>query len=235
MLPKFSDLYAGVDKVFGSVIDILMTICTTLLVTAIGPIGIIFTKMAGVIVSFGQAVLVYFTSVFLYNWLLEIITFSAITLMIIYRVAFYYIEVLMFFVASPAVVIWAVVSKRFDAIMHYIGRGAVLSITPILIVLSTYLYIFGQEILNMIYALIVGIIQSTFVTPDATIGQTITVLAFVSMGDAIMKAVYLIMGFVCILKFNSWFYQMIGIKEGGMSDIAQTISDKTSALYSPIR
>lgn len=235
MLPKFSDLYAGVDKVFGSVIDILMTICTTLLVTAIGPIGIIFTKMAGVIVSFGQTVLVYFTSVFLYNWLLEIITFSAITLMIIYRVAFYYIEVLMFFVASPAVVIWAVVSKRFDAIMHYIGRGAVLSITPILIVLSTYLYIFGQEILNMIYALIVGIIQSTFVTPDATIGQTITVLAFVSMGDAIMKAVYLIMGFVCILKFNSWFYQMIGIKEGGMSDIAQTISDKTSALYSPIR
>ena len=155
--------------------------------------------------------------------------------MIIYRIAFYFIEVLTFFIASPAVVIWAVISKRFDAIMHYIGRGAVLSITPILIVLSTYLYIFGQEILNMIYALIVGIIQTTFVTPDATVGQTITVLAFVSMGDAIMKAVYVIMGFVCIIKFNSWFYQMIGIKEGAMADMAQTITDKTSSLYSPIR
>lgn len=235
MLPKFSDLYNGIDKFFGGFVDILMTICTTLLVTTTGAMGILLSKVLGVAVSIGKAFLVYTTSVFLYNWLLEIITFSAIALMIIYRIAFYFIEVLTFFVASPAVVIWAVISKRFDAIMHYIGRGAVLSITPILIVLSTYLYIFGQEILNMIYALIVGIIQTTFVTPDATVGQTITVLAFVSMGDAIMKAVYVIMGFVCIIKFNSWFYQMIGIKEGAMADMAQTITDKTSSLYSPIR
>ena len=235
ILPKFSDLYNGIDKIFGGFIDVLMTVCTTLLVTTSGLMGFIFAKILGVAVSLGKAIVVYFTSMFLYNWLLEIITFSAIALMIVYRVAFYFIEVLMFFVASPAVVIWAVVSKRFDAIMHYIGRGAVLSITPILIVLSTYLYIFGQEILNMVYALIVGIIQTTFVTPDATVGQTITVLTFVAMGDAIMKAIYLIMGFVCIIKFNSWFYQMIGIKEGAMADIAQTISDKTNALYSPIR
>lgn len=235
MLPKFTDLYNGIDKFFGGFVDILMTVCTTLLVTTMGGIGAIFIAVLGAAISLGKAIAVYFTSVFLYNWLLEIITFSAIALMIVYRIAFYFIEVLMFFVASPAVVIWAVVSKRFDSIMHYVGRGAVLSITPILIVLSTYLYIFGQEILNMIYALIVGIIQTTFVTPDATIGQTITVLAFVAMGDTIMKAVYLIMGFVCIIKFNSWFYQMIGIKEGAMSDIAQTISDRTSALYSPIR
>lgn len=235
MLPKFTDLYNGIDKFFGGFVDILMTICTTLLVTTTGAMGILLSKVLGVAVSIGKAFLVYTTSVFLYNWLLEIITFSAIALMIIYRIAFYFIEVLTFFVASPAVVIWAVISKRFDAIMHYIGRGAVLSITPILIVLSTYLYIFGQEILNMIYALIVGIIQTTFVTPDATVGQTITVLAFVSMGDAIMKAVYVIMGFVCIIKFNSWFYQMIGIKEGAMADMAQTITDKTSSLYSPIR
>lgn len=235
MLPKFTDLYNGIDKFFGGFVDILMTICTTLLVTTTGAMGILLSKVLGVAVSIGKAFLVYTTSVFLYNWLLEIITFSAIALMIIYRIAFYFIEVLTFFIASPAVVIWAVISKRFDAIMHYIGRGAVLSITPILIVLSTYLYIFGQEILNMIYALIVGIIQTTFVTPDATVGQTITVLAFVSMGDAIMKAVYVIMGFVCIIKFNSWFYQMIGIKEGAMADMAQTITDKTSSLYSPIR
>ena len=235
MLPKFSDLYNGIDKFFGGFVDILMTICTTLLITTTGTIGFILVKVLGVAVSIGKAIAVYFVSVFLYNWLLEIITFSAIALMIIYRIAFYFIEVLTFFIASPAVVIWAVISKRFDAIMHYIGRGAVLSITPILIVLSTYLYIFGQEILNMIYALIVGIIQTTFVTPDATVGQTITVLAFVSMGDAIMKAVYVIMGFVCIIKFNSWFYQMIGIKEGAMADMAQTITDKTSSLYSPIR
>lgn len=235
MLPKFTDLYNGIDKFFGGFVDILMTICTTLLVMTTGAMGILLSKVLGVAVSIGKAFLVYTTSVFLYNWLLEIITFSAIALMIIYRIAFYFIEVLTFFIASPAVVIWAVISKRFDAIMHYIGRGAVLSITPILIVLSTYLYIFGQEILNMIYALIVGIIQTTFVTPDATVGQTITVLAFVSMGDAIMKAVYVIMGFVCIIKFNSWFYQMIGIKEGAMADMAQTITDKTSSLYSPIR
>ena len=235
MLPKFTDLYNGIDKFFGGFVDILMTICTTLLVTTTGAMGILLSKVLGVAVSIGKAFLVYTTSVFLYNWLLEIITFSAIALMIIYRIAFYFIEVLTFFIASPAVVIWAVISKRFDAIMHYIGRGAVLSITPILIVLSTYLYIFGQEILSMIYALIVGIIQTTFVTPDATVGQTITVLAFVSMGDAIMKAVYVIMGFVCIIKFNSWFYQMIGIKEGAMADMAQTITDKTSLLYSPIR
>lgn len=235
MLPKFTDLYNGIDKFFGGFVDILMTICTTLLVTTTGAMGILLSKVLGVAVSIGKAFLVYTTSVFLYNWLLEIITFSAIALMIIYRIAFYFIEVLTFFIASPAVVIWAVISKRFDAIMHYIGRGAVLSITPILIVLSTYLYIFGQEILNMIYALIVGIIQTTFVTPDATVGQTITVLAFVSMGDAILKAVYVIMGFVCIIKFNSWFYQMIGIKEGAMADMAQTITDKTSSLYSPIR
>ena len=235
MLPKFTDLYNGIDKFFGGFVDILMTICTTLLVTTTGAMGILLSKVLGVAVSIGKAFLVYTTSVFLYNWLLEIITFSAIALMIIYRIAFYFIEVLTFFIASPAVVIWAVISKRFDAIMHYIGRGAVLSITPILIVLSTYLYIFGQEILNMIYALIVGIIQTTFVTPDATVGQTITVLAFVSMGDAIMKAVYVIMGFVCIIKFNSWLYQMIGIKEGAMADMAQTITDKTSSLYSPIR
>lgn len=235
MLPKFTDLYNGIDKFFGGFVDILMTVCTTLLITTTGPIGVIFAKVLGVAISLGKVIAVYFASVFLYNWLLEIITFSAIALMIIYRIAFYFLEVLIFFVASPAVVIWAVISKRFDSIMHYIGRGAVLSITPILIVLSTYLYIFGQEILNMIYALIVGIIETTFVTPDATVGQTITVLAFVALGDAIMKAVYLIMGFVCIIKFNSWFYQMIGIKEGAMSDIAQTISDKTSALYSPIR
>ena len=235
MLPKFTDLYNGIDKFFGGFVDILMTICTTLLVTTTGAMGILLSKVLGVAVSIGKAFLVYTTSVFLYNWLLEIITFSAIALMIIYRIAFYFIEVLTFFIASPAVVIWAVISKRFDAIMHYIGRGAVLSITPILIVLSTYLYIFGQEILNMIYALIVGIIQTTFVTPDATVGQTITVLAFVSMGDAIMKAVYVIMGFVCIIKFNSWVYQMIGIKEGAMADMAQTITDKTSSLCSPIR
>ncbi len=234
MLPKFSDLHAGVDKLLGGLIDIVITICTTIIFVS-SPIAVMIAKIISVFATLGKPFAVYFTAVFLYNWLLEIITFSAIALMIVYRIAFYFIEVLMFFVASPAVVIWAVVSKRADSIMHYIGRGAVLSITPILIVLSTYLYIFGQEILNMIYALVVGIIQSTFVTPDATLGQTISVLAFVSMGDAIMKAVYLIMGFICIIKFNSWFYQMIGIKEGAMSDIAQTISDRTSAMYSPIR
>lgn len=229
--PGFKNIYDIVYELFKNSFDGIMGA-----LTKIGGAGKIITLFLGGAIGKGLvAIGAVFFAVWLYDFILESVSLLSVAMMAIFRIAFYYVEVLIFFVASPAVVIWAVISKKTEVIWHYIGKAAVLTITPILIVLSCYLFIFTVEIINSVYAYLSGLVEAVFLTEQSTLAQTLQVTMVIAIGNTIMKVVHIFIGYVTIIKFNSWFLQTIGVKEGVMEEAAQRISDKTSPLYSPIK
>lgn len=238
MFPGFKNVFDMIYGTFNNAVDKIVEILYA-------PIGgdknivsrmLKFTTVAvvGAAKAVG-AILSLFAAVFIYDFMLEAISLVSVAMMAIFRIAFYYVEVLIFFVASPAVVIWAVVSKKSEVIWHYIGKAAVLTITPLLIVLSCYLFIFTVEIVNSLYALISGLIEAIFITEEASITQALQVTMALAIGFTLMKVIYILIGYIIIIRFNAWFLQTIGVKESVMEETTQRLTDKTSGLYSPIK
>lgn len=247
LLPKFMDLYKAITEVIDKIGITVLGAIIGYIVGGANPItggisaiiiGQFFTSITkllfGKLVTAVSYVVGYLIAIYFYNVFLQTLSLLTVTFMIIFKIALYLIEVLFFFVASPAVVIWAVVSRKSEVMWSYIGKAAVLTITPLLIVLSCYTFIFATEILNTTYGLLSGMIGAIFINSETTITQMMSLISVLSIGNAVMLFVYIIVGYVVIVRFDTWFLDTIGAKASVMNNTAEHFSEQTKRLYSPI-
>lgn len=241
LLPGFNSLYLGIVNTIGDAITTIRDVIYNISIigSVIPYMGWMFTVlMSSLNVVLGAASPVakwvggFYLATMLYNILLQFITCLSITLMLIFKIAMYYVEMMVFFVASPCVVIWAVVTRRAEVIWHYIGRAAILTITPLLIVLSCYIYMFAGEIVTSIYAIMSGTLASTFITPQSSFVQNAIIFMICGVGNAILLAVHIIIGFTIIIKFNNWFLETVGAKASAMDNAAEEFTQQARRYYS---
>lgn len=227
MLPKFTELF----KIIVSIIETSASIVALIISEAVSiatlvgfPLNFILGGVTGVLswiaIKVASSIIGYFLAIILYNYFLKITVLTAVMCMALYKIAMYYIEVLVFFVMSPAVVIWAVVSKKSEVIWHYIGKGAVLTVMPIIIVLSCYLFIFSSETLATIYSYLSGLVSGIFVTGKTSFMTSVTVYSVISMGNAICLGANLFIGYITIIKASQWFLETVGAKASVMDSFA---------------
>ena len=235
LFPGFNNLVMIIFNLGEAVFDTLlnMAITTSALSSAItGPGGLLvagkllFIKgfisltifkvlsIKNVILAVGAVLLANF----LYTLFIQIISTTFIIMMIIYRIAFYFVELLIFFVASPVVVIWSVIQNKAEVIWHYIGRGLVLIITPVLIVISCYIFIFCQEIFITMQSIIIGLFQGTFNNENSSISQTLVISAIVIISTILIHLALIIAGFVTIINFPKWFLSTVGAKSSDLME-----------------
>lgn len=234
MLPKFGELFQALCKLLEPMTDVLDTVVSlvssfsVLLAFPLGKIlGGIILPMIYTVIKAALYFVIYLLAITLYNVFLKIITLTVVMSMAIYKIAMYFLELLVFFVMSPAVVIWAVVSKKSEVIWHYIGKGAVLTITPILIVLSCYLFIFSSETLTVVYSYLSGLISGIFVTGETSFMTNVTVYTIVSIGNGIILMSNLFIGYITIIKASHWFLETVGAKASVIDNFSGEIGQKT--------
>ncbi|MDA3053527.1 hypothetical protein [Campylobacter sp. JMF_03 NE3] len=160
----------------------------------------------------------WFIAIFLYTLFIQIISTTFILMMIIYRIAFYFIELMIFFVASPVVVIWSVIQNKAEVIWNYVGRGLVLTITPVLIVLSCYIFIFCQELFITIQSIIIGLFNGTFDNSNASMSQTLVTTSIVMISTVLVQLALIIAGYVTIINFPKWFLTTVGAKSSDLME-----------------
>ena len=268
-LPGFTGIYNGVDSVIQKAGNVSASLIS--FVGAVSPVGKALSgkmseyksildaktpktlKEAGFNTSnflFGTGQILYtltakvlalMMAVAIYDIAIVFVSMSIITMMAIFRISFYFIEVLMFFVASPAVVIWAAISNRPEVIWKYAAKGAVLAITPILIVLSCYTFIFVQELLTSITIHFASLLQNVFYGEKAAnltsldLPNSIGITTLVS-GLMLIKSVFSIFaGYIVIIKFNGWFLKKIGAEEGMFDQLSTEMTRKAEGMMSPVK
>ena len=179
--------------------------------------------MSSALGAFFLQFVAYYIAMIFYPLFITILSLTLVALMGIFRIAFYFVEVLLFFAASPAVVIWAAISQKSEVIWKYVSKACVLGITPILIVISCALYLMVQELLTLLAGYIVGAMNFVLLSDETSWNQMIAVTAATSLIGALQAFFQLIAGYIIIIKFNSWFLKTIGGDESMFDNMAEDL------------
>lgn len=234
LLPGFNKLYEFLYNLGTETLKAIIAFIALFLTVFPGTTFVGISLFAMIITVAGKLALIYYAflaAVFLYNVFLAIMSSTIIVLFIIYKIAMYFIELLLYFIASPVVVIWSVINNKASAIWSYIGRGAVLAITPVLIVLSCYVFLFCREIIFFIQLLVISVMKNSFITGEIVQTQQFILSSVVLIVTAFTNFVLIIVGYISIVKFPSWFIDAIGAKNNSLFDeTINTLQNKTLAL-----
>lgn len=232
ILPGFKDLLLGITSILQAASSALAIILGFVISLVSGgtltPLGIGVGVIGTILMSsgLGAAVLqfvAFYIAMIIYPLFITILSLTLVALMGIFRIAFYFVEVLLFFAASPAVVIWAAISQKSEIIWKYVSKACVLGITPILIVISCALYLVVQELLNLLAGYIVGAMNFALLSDETSWNQMIAVTAATSLIGALQAFFQLIAGYIVIIKFNSWFLKTIGGDESMFDNMAEDL------------
>lgn len=240
MLPGFQGIYtileSAIQTGFSAVSTVISLFASPLAIFRTSVIGSITLSALGFFTALVGKVLALIVALNFYDIAVIYVSMGIIILMAVFRIAFYFIEVLMFFVASPAVVIWAAISNKPEVIWKYIGKAAVLAITPILIVLSCYIFIFIQELLDSILIHLVSMIDITFSIKDGDfLTYNLGLTALYSMLLTFERLFIVFAGYVVIMKFNGWFLKKIGAEEGMFDQMSTDITRRAEVVLTPMK
>lgn len=239
MLPGFQGIYnileSAIQTGFSAVASVISLFSSPLAIFRMSVLGATTLGVLGFVTTLVGKVLAFTVALNFYDIAIIYLSMGVIILMAVFRIAFYFIEVLMFFVASPAVVIWAAISNKPEVIWKYIGKAAVLAITPILIVLSCYIFIFTQELLDSILIHLVSMIDITFSIKDGSLTYDLGLTALYSILLTFERLFVVFAGYIVIMKFNGWFLKKIGAEEGMFDQMSTDITRRAEGVINPMR
>lgn len=239
MLPGFQGIYnileSAIQTGFSAVASVISLFSSPLAIFRMSVLGATTLGVLGFVTTLVGKVLAFTVALNFYDIAIIYLSMGIIILMAVFRIAFYFIEVLMFFVASPAVVIWAAISNKPEVIWKYIGKAAVLAITPILIVLSCYIFIFTQELLDSILIHLVSMIDITFSIKDGSLTYDLGLTALYSILLTFERLFVVFAGYIVIMKFNGWFLKKIGAEEGMFDQMSTDITRRAEGVMNPMK
>ena len=229
IMPGFDKIFLFFYNAGEAVIDKFIKVSSFILTFGTGGILTVVTKISwkalggSVIAKGAMAIAAFWLAVMVYDFFLRCLSLAFILMMLVYKIAFYFIQIMLFFVASPVVVIWSVIQNKAEVIWHYIGKGLIITIMPILIVIGCYSFVFCQEILISLQAIVIGLFKNTFVNEASTFGTVFTLSTVLLLTTALLQLILIIAGYVTIVQFPKWFLETIGAK--GVDNLEQSIAN----------
>lgn len=227
--------------IVGKVFSLASKVGLGKIVGMIGKVGSVALPLIFVVIAFLVAKMMT-------EFIISMATMIIASLMLIYKAFIFFLELLIYYVISPFLPIFAFQAgaspKSFLA--HYFKNLAVLLITPMIVVFSAYIFIFGYEIVVSIYEGIlrftVLVISLGFDELSATTGgatdnlKTLTKLAMLEgIGDLVKYVLIVFVGYVTIIKLMSWVGEKVGLEGSHFSETSfGELQQRSSKYLNPV-
>ena len=171
----------------------------------------------------------------LYLYILNLMVMLVLTMILVFKIGMYFVQVIMFYIASPLVIVWAMITKKEDQIKNFIGKSAMLVLTPVLIVISSAILILAVGTIHQIYFIITNHILNIQLgaelnNPDElyNLAQYIQMQTYFGIGNVIIGFAYLFLGYIILVKFSQWFFETVGIQT--QSTLTQSVESMTHRM-----
>lgn len=168
----------------------------------------------------------------LYIYAMNLIIMVVLTLVIVFKIGMYFVQLIVFFMASPLVVMWALLKKKQEAMLTYVGKASTVMLSPVLIVISTSIlivavgcihqlyYIIANHIINIQLVDVLALTGSggggTAETNFNNIADYVQMNVIFGIGDVLIGFSYLFLGYIIIVKFSHWFFDTIGVQSSSL-------------------
>lgn len=215
-------------------------------------IGALFDKVGGFITTVMGVddyiqfqILITFLSFFLAMWvvttMIATVTVLSVTVFLTFKIVMYYVELIIFFMASPIVGIYTTImsAQPQQYLKNFATHLGMLIITPMLIVSASYLVLPISEFFKGLFSALVTLIFKVFekgadelnydvvgtnVLDSLTKQTALASMQGVAEIFAMMSTI--IISYIIIFNYREWFTKLIGL-EG--------VLDHTKAAYSEMR
>lgn len=180
----------------------------------------------------------------LYIYAMNLIIMVVLTLVIVFKIGMYFVQLIIFFMASPLVVMWALLKKKQEAMLTYVGKASTVMLSPVLIVISTSILIVAVGCIHQLYYLIANHLINiqlvdvlaltgnggggTAETNFNNIADYVQMNVIFGIGDVLIGFSYLFLGYIIIVKFSHWFFDTIGVQSSSL--IAQGLETMTHRI-----
>ena len=182
---------------------------------------------------FVDMMLIKLTAQTLYLYILNLMVMVILAVILLFKIGMFFLQVIIFYMASPLVLLWALITKKEEQMKNYVTKATTLIFSPILITLSGTILILGVGILHQIYFIITNHVMNIQLHGAGenwllSIAQYVQLQAFFGIGNIILGFVYLLLGYVILIKFSHWFFETIGIQT--QSSITQGLESLTHRM-----
>ncbi len=250
IFPFFSELFnlikeSGlVDKIFSSLTGAGSLFISTLNLGA-GAIGSLVSDSVNVIQNLSNTftggilsfAITFMLTVFFYQFIISVLALIFISLLIILKIIFYFIDAIIAFFISTAVMLWSLVFDRQRAVStvgEFFYKLTILAASPISIVLSVYVYMFSKAALAYLYN---NLIELTFYISNKlgndldshTLSGSFTGLqtwTIYNISQMIFVFVNVFLAYYILFNFHEKILYFFGHKgEGGAGKAASQVLD----------
>lgn len=215
-------------------------------------IGALFEKVGGFVTAIMGIddymqfqILITFLSFFLAMWvvttMISTVTVLSVTVFLTFKIVMYYVELIIFFMASPIVGIYTTImsAEPQQYLKNFATNLGMLMITPMLIVSASYLVLPISELFKGLFSALVTLIFKVFEKGASDMNYDVvgtnvldsltkqTALASMQGVSEIFAMVStIIISYIVIFNYKEWFTKLIGLNG---------VVDHTKSAYSEMR
>lgn len=259
-LPGFNDMYKTVSGFFKNAISSDKKDSDSFkLFNLSGMASKILDKLPGGkgVMAILIAIISFIITVIAYNIVITFLEFMIIALTIIVKMIFYYIELLITFLMSYAIVLWSISfnsNKTKENLSNFTFHIMKLAFIPILIVLSVYAVILSDKFIDLLYNMFTYIITSTSedtlvnyssnvsflshlwgvfdLNSGSVFGSLFATAGFGGAGTILLPIIKILVDLIILIKFENWTFEIIGKRvDSGISGEMQKTFDKVSGKF----
>lgn len=273
IMPGFSDVHTQIYNFFSNVVeldptarqsadgkkktmfDTLLNLLTSF--PGLGMIGGWLIKILGAWGGFAGSAILYGAllyaslaiSIAIYTSMISTISMVVIATSIVVKIALYFMELLIYYFLSDAILFISMVTSKNEYFTKFLSKGLnIMLLSPILIVLSVYIYLLVHNLALELYKMLIGIIYEMIMVANETIIEnndtgafkgietTIAAVSLKSFGEIVVTLLSVIVGIVIIFNFKDWVFKIIGIDDDGISNkIGEQFNQKLTGGVNPIK
>lgn len=271
ILPGFNDIFKTIhdfakDAIFVSdgdknkkgvgtkILDFISTFSWVL-----GGIGGVIIKFALTIIKLLGGVIMYgivlyislLVAISIYTIMITTLTMIVIGGAITIKICLYFMELLLYYFLTDAILFISIVTQKNDYFIKFLSKGMTVTLlTPLLIVLSVYVFIFFYNLAKEIYQMLMNTIYEISTYQYATINKNTpqaeeiinsfiaeaTIHSSQAFGEIVIVLFSLVIGTITIFKFKDWVFKIIGIEDTDFAaQMSEGINQKITGGINPVK
>lgn len=227
--------------------------------TSLGGLLVGVLKIALMIIKFFGAPLIYafvlyvslLIAVQIYTIMITTLTMIVIGGAITIKVCLYFMELLLYYFLTDAILFISIVTQKNEYFVKFLSKGMTITLlTPLLIVLSVYVFIFFYNLAKEMYGMLMNTIYEISKYQYATIySETpeaeaminsfiteVTIHSSQAFGEIVITIFALVIGTITIFKFKDWVFKIIGIDDNDFSaQMSEGINQKITGGINPVK
>lgn len=260
LMPGFDSLFNFVQQ--SGIVDLIMTVSSAIINVAKGALAVatggvsvaVFgaIELASNLISSGAGEdkgIIYFLIAFIFAIGVYFVVMSTLaiiltSLFVVLKIILYHIDLIATFFISVALMFWTLSTgdKEGEMYKKFFGKVVVLSLTPLSIVMSVYVYIFAAGILRYLWDLSFELIFSVSMeTMNQVDGsslmsqyQYIQIYALNTFAGIIFQIVSIFLSYIILFKFHERIMNYFGMEDGGVAAMAGRLFDNMSHKLSKV-